>query len=375
MGNTSEPARTLRRLSRVAPLVALVVVVNALGDPARVVSRGAYERAVADILLSGRHAAGVSNYDERLVQRFYAEGLMKAPTVLVLGSSRVMPLRARDFAPRSFYNASVSSATLHDILALHELFAARGDGPSLLVIGVDPWMLRPNEKMVAWQTLAPEYERACRKAALPECDQAPLLAGPWRLLAALASPSYFQASSAALWGRLTGGEAGAQALQAVSDDAAAPQLAVRRADGSIRYAEAFGRDKEQVRAAARDYGRDFERGRIVFLPPAAPPHPRFLQMLEAFLRLTRAAGTEVWLVLAPYHPDAWSALSVDGSMIVQAEAAVRGVGAALQLRVLGSFDPRRAGCPEAVEYDDPVHARESCLERLIVPRPAPDPSP
>ena len=371
MGNATERARTLRRLIRVAPLAALVVAVNALGDPARVVSRGAYERAVADILLSGRHAAGVSNYDERLVQRLYAEGLQAAPDVLVLGSSRVMPLRAGDFAPRSFYNASVSSATLHDVLALHELFASRGGGLSLLVVGIDPWMLQPNEKMVGWHTLAAEYERACLKAGLPECDQAPLLAGSRRLLNALVSPSYFQASSAAFWRRFAGGGAVAQPLTAVSDDGAAPQQAVRRADGSLRYAQAFGQDQEQVRAAARDYGRDFERGRIVFLPPSARPQPRFLQLLEAFLRMTRSAGTEVWLVLAPYHPDAWSALSADGSMIVQAEDAVRGLGAALRLRVLGSFDPRRAGCPEAAEYNDPVHARESCLERLIAPPPPP----
>ena len=110
---------------------------------------------------------------------------------------------------------------------------------------------------------------------------------------------------------------------------------------------------------------------LVLVSLIARPQPRFLQLLEAFLRMTRSAGTEVWLVLAPYHPDAWSALSADGSMIVQAEDAVRGLGAALRLRVLGSFDPRRAGCPEATEYNDPVHARESCLERLIAPQPPP----
>lgn len=365
MKSESEWPRTLRKLIRVAPLFALVAAVNAIGDPGQVVSGSAYERKVADILLSGRHAAGVWAYDDRAVQRLYAEGLAAAPDVLVVGSSRIMPIRARAFAPRTFYSASVSSATLHDILALHELFAARGGGPSLLVVGVDPWMLQPNETMTGWQTLSPEYERACSKAALSDCDKAPLFAATRRSLGALVSPSYFQASSAELWGRLVKGETEERRVTAVTDDAAAPRQLLRRADGSLRYPLDFGQDEEQVRAAARIYGRTFERGRIGYLPPHARPQERFLRMLEAFLRATLDAGTEVWLVLTPYHPDAWPALSADGSMIPQAEDAIRGLGAAARVRVLGSFDPRRAGCPLAAEYLDPVHPRESCLERVI----------
>ena len=373
MTHSSEAARTVRRLALVFPLAAIVVVVNALADPARVTSSGAYERAVADILLSGRHAAGVSNYDERLAHRFYARGLTAPPDVLVLGSSRVMPLRARAFAPRTFYNASVSSATLYDMMALDDLFAARGNGPSLLVIGVDPWMLQPNETMVSWQTLGPEYERACRKAGLAECDRPPLLARPRRLLSALLSPSYFQASVAAVWGRLARGEIGGQSLTAVSDETALPEQPARRADGSLRYAKTFGQDEAAVRGAARAFGQDFERGRIAFLPPTVGPRPRYLKMLEAFLGTPRPAGTEIWLVFVPYHPDAWPALSAPDSMIIQAEDAVRKLGARLRLRVLGSFDPVRAGCPTAAEYNDPVHARESCLERLLAPRSDPTP--
>lgn len=365
MIHSREAMRTVRRLALVLPLAAFVVAVNVLADPARVTSSGAYERAVADILLSGRHAAGVSNYDERLAHRFYAQGLTAPPDVLVLGSSRVMPLRARAFAPRTFYNASVSSATLYDMMALDELFAGRGSGPSLLVIGVDPWTLQANETMVSWQTLGPEYERACRKAGLPECDGPRFLAGPRRVLAALLSPSYFQASVTVTWGRFVAGGAGGQPLTAVSDDAAVPEQAVRRSDGSLRYAKAFGQDEEAVRGAARAFGQDFARSRIPFLPPKAAPHPRLLRMLEAFLKTPRSAGTETWLMLVPYHPDAWPALAAPDSMIIQAEDAVRKLAAALQLRVVGSFDPGRAGCPTAAEYNDPVHARESCLERLL----------
>ena len=366
MAPAIEAARTLQRVIRVAPLAALVMAVNSIGDPARVISRGAYERDVAEILLSGKHAAGVSDCDERLVQRLFVDGSRISPQVLVVGSSRVMQLRARNFAPRTFHNASVPSATLHDLLALHELFASRG-GPALLIVGIDPWMLQPNHGMVGWQTLAPEYGRACQRAGLPECDEAPFLAGQRRFLRALFSPSYFQASSAVLWRRVVGAEALAQPLRAVNDDTAAPEQAVRRADGSLRYAQSFGRDVQQVRAAAREFGRSFNRGGISFMPPAAGPHPNSLRSLEAFLRTIRAGGTDIQLVLAPYHPDAWPALSAEGSTVVLAEEAVRALGGSLQLRVLGSYDPQRAGCPEPAEFNDPVHPRDSCLERLLAP--------
>jgi len=368
MSSPSEWTLTLRRLGRVAPLALLVVAINAVSDPGQVISGHAYERRVADILLSGRHAAGVWAYDDRAVQRLYAEGLASAPEVLVLGSSRVMPIRARDFAPRTFYNASVSSATLDDILALHELFASRGGGPSLLIVGIDPWMLQPNDTMTGWQTLSAEHERACEKAALTDCDRAPILAGARRALRAVVSPSYFQASSGALLGRFVKGGAGERRVTAVTDEDAAPDQLLRRADGSLRYPLDFGKDLEQGRAAARIYGRDFERGQIGFLPPRAGPKERFVRVLEAFLRTTRAAGTEVWVVLAPYHPDAWPSLSAEGSMITQAEDALRRLGAASLTRVVGSFDPGRAGCPNPAEYHDPAHPREACLERLIAPR-------
>ena len=372
MKRATELSLTLRRLIRLAPLAALVVAVNALGDPGGVVSSGGYEREVSDILLSGRHAAGVSNYDDRLLQRFYAEGLKAAPNVLVLGSSRVMAVRARGFAPRSFYNASVSSATLNDIVAVHETFAARGGGPSLVVIGIDPWTFQANETMVGWQTLAAEYERACRKDALPDCDKPPVLARPRRVFDALVSPRYFQAAVAALWRRA--GETGRQALIAVSVDTAVPQQVLRRADGSLRYPEDFGQDEAAVREGARAFGRDFQRGRIAYLPPAARPQLRFVRILESFLKRRRAGGTEIWLMLAPYHPDAWPALSADGSMVVQAEDAVRKLGATTSVRVIGSFDPGRASCPAVAEFDDPSHPRSSCIDRILASGGRPKPS-
>ena len=53
---------TLRRLTRLVPLILFVVGVDVIADPARVLRDGRYEREIATILLSGRHAAGVSNY-------------------------------------------------------------------------------------------------------------------------------------------------------------------------------------------------------------------------------------------------------------------------------------------------------------------------
>ena len=375
MINTREAQWTLRRLVCVVPLAAFVLCVNTLGDPAKVISRGAYERGVADILLSGRHAAGVSEYNDRLMQRLYAEGLHAAPDVLVLGSSRVMPLRALDFAPRTFYNASVSSATLNDVLALRELFASRGGKTSLLIVGIDPWMLQANERMTAFHTLGPEFERACRKASVPDCDSVPFLTGPRRLLGALMSPSYFQASAATLWRRFSQAAGPVESLRATQDDDAEPQLAIRRADGSLRYPESFGADESQVRAGAEAFGREFGRRGMLFLPPKARPQPRFLHLLETLVRTSIASGTQVHLVLAPYHPDAWPALSASDSLVVQAERAVRGLGAALQVPVIGSYDPGLAGCPAAAEYHDPVHARESCLRRMIAQGTRPDPPP
>jgi hypothetical protein len=363
-----EMRRTLKTLCRLAPFAVLVMGVNALGDPARVLTNGGYERRLAEILLSRRHAAGISNYDDRLLQRLYASGLPLAPEVLVLGSSRVMPLRADLFAPRSFFNAGVSSATLDDILAVQQVFAERGNtgrGPSLILVGIDPWMLRANEAMVAWQTLAPEHERACREAGGPDCDAAPPLAGPRRVLNALFSPRYFQASVSSLWQRATDPVSPPALPTPVTSDTAEPSLALRRADGSLRYPNSFGIDPNTVRESARAFGRDFRREGIPYLPTAALPEPRFVHTLATFVRWQRDKGADVRLLLVPYHPDAWPDLSAPGSTVVNVEDAVRKIGADTAVEVLGSFDPNRAGCRDGREFDDPSHPRASCLERIL----------
>ena len=75
-------------------------ILNFTVDPAHVLSPSTYEKALAEILRSGHNASGVTNYDDRLLQRYLVEGRWPAPDVIALGSSRSYKWRARHFQNR-----------------------------------------------------------------------------------------------------------------------------------------------------------------------------------------------------------------------------------------------------------------------------------
>ena len=137
--------------------VLTVAATNYCVDPAQLFSGGNYEKGVAGILLSGNNVANVSNYDERLLQKAYVNNLKRRNDVIVLGSSRSMQLRSHLFPGMSFFNHGVSGASIEDYLAIYELYEQRELAPSVVVLGLDPWILNQYSKQDRWESLRWEY--------------------------------------------------------------------------------------------------------------------------------------------------------------------------------------------------------------------------
>jgi len=134
-----------------------VASTNYCVDPAQLFSDGNYEQGVADILLSGNNVTNVSNYDERLLQKAYINNLKRGNDVIVFGSSRSMHIRSHLFPGMSFFNHGVSGASIEDYLAIYELYEQRKFVPSIVVLGLDPWILNQYSGQNRWKSLRWEY--------------------------------------------------------------------------------------------------------------------------------------------------------------------------------------------------------------------------
>ncbi len=322
--------RLLFKLTWFVPLLLLVAGVNYAVDPANLFHPAVMERQVAGWLSNGQNVEGLSDYDERKLQLYWLEGLKAPRPTAVLGSSRAMGLSGEDL-----YNHSVSGATLPDYLALGQLYRDRGWTPKKLLVVADPWLFNRMNRETRWKSLYPQYTKARQELGLA----APAGSGVRLDLALeLLSPSYFQASLEKLFRPHSQGMVRPTA-------AWEGEQAIKHADGSLLYGKSAREESvESVRARAI---KQITTPPVYGLERYEELDPEKQREFEAWLSSWKAAGTEVELVLAPYHPEAWRRITSSPrfARVLEAETWLRSLG----YPVRGSYNPQ--GWTEADFYD------------------------
>lgn len=364
--NRSAPGtmrHTVSRLARFAPIAIGVVAVNVLADPAHVIrlrpdNSDGSEARLAEILASDSNAVGPTGYDELRMHRELARRLTAAPDVLILGSSRVFALRQDQFRGARVRNAAISGASMSDVLTAYWLYSggATRSAP-LVIVGLDPWMF--NHLRVGATTAELADPRAARRAlALPAHSLRPLLRHLNTRARAVISPKYFQRSFAAL-ARSRGTSIGFRGtLQSDNEDL------TRLADGSIRYPKAMRqRSAPAVEAAARaDASADPLYGLAGFERVA----DENVAELEALFRNVEARGGRVTVLLMPYHPIVFRAISESPRYraVGETETTIRRTANRHGIPVLGSYNPLIVGVT-ASDFYDGLHMKEESVRRVF----------
>jgi hypothetical protein len=223
----------------------------------------------------------------------------RQPSILVLGSSRVMKIRDFMFHPleSSFYNAGGMLQTLDDLTEYADMVkAGELPKPRVAIVAVDPWWLKPQEAGgQSW--LAPERMRdeAYRFAAHIGAARILMHARPvpWReALAGAGSPSpYYKKPCIGTFAIRHGAgfrsDGSRQEMPAVVLDFIKNPVYVDREEPPI-----IDRIRENLRQ---------------FSLPAQIDSPRVGELLAAFETLT-GAGVEVRPFLAPFANEAVAAL-------------------------------------------------------------------
>ena len=164
-----------------------VILVNIIIDPANIIS--GIEVKIAEYISEGYNVTNVQNIEERLLQKNIIQNLLYSPSIIILGSSRIMQI-GKKYYGNSCFNNGVSGASIEDLLAIYQLYIENGHANSIekVVIGIDPWLFNKNNGQNRWESLSNEYYTFIEKD-VPFVNRIPLYK-----YSQLVSPSYFQTS-------------------------------------------------------------------------------------------------------------------------------------------------------------------------------------
>jgi len=331
------------------PVFILLVSVNYVGDAANLFSKN-FEMKVAEGILSGNNVTNVSDYNERLLQKYVVTRSSLCPDILVLGSSRTMEISSAYFPGRSFFNNSVSGATIEDLTGIYELYEQKKCHPKNIIIGLDPWTLNKNNGQVRWQSLAREYNIFLRELKMDTVPNEETV----NKYSQLISPSYFMASLRAL----------GKSKKPLPVKTDVNSTFTRLRDGGVSY----GDDHRnltllQIEAKAREYAAV---NNIYSVEKFDELSPGVVFVLEHFIAKLKREGISVTFFLSPYNPIVYHIFETNNQYkeIRQSEIYYRSLASKYNITVLGSFDPQVCGMDQSFFYDG-MHCNSKGIKALL----------
>ncbi|AEF99601.1 hypothetical protein [Methylomonas methanica] len=336
--------------------LATVAGINYHYDPANIFSDRTYEAGVGRLLSEGKDVGNVTDFDERLVQKFFAERLKSRRDVLVIGSSRAMNLESKHFSGKSYYNASVSGASMEDYYAILQIYRDINKLPKLLVLGVDPWVFNRNNEQTRWKSLEQEYLRSVKENESGQYVLGPAIEWQFSKLQQLFSFDYLRTSLK---------YSHREDRDYYVTTAAELDVNIHRADGTITYKREFShRSSEQVADWVR---KQLLKTPLYSLGGYKELDLAYIKQFEALILNLYAEGTKVILFLAPYHPDFYKVMNDATSpyrRVIDAEDYLYHFAETHKFPIFGSYNPRRIPCSRG-DFFDEMHPRPICIDKIF----------
>ena len=350
--------RFASRLLFLLPIPLVMILTSWFVDPDHVRDPDSYERDIAQLLLEGKGVTNVYYPDEAAIMAWYFDGRADAPEVLVIGSSRTKLIRSDSFPGETFFNASLSGASLTDYLALTHLLEERGPLPRTMVIELSTHLLKADIVSVwpRFEGIAGELEsNLITGAPVPDPRVTrPSLESYSRFL----GPDYFQLSLFSFLDSRFGGGQGREARVYLEGDE--PTGLTYLPDGSEIFPESRRKNlgSPEVTALAIAAG-----DATLAIPGEIDAHRQ--QVLEAWLAHLQAQGVEIILYLAPYHPRTYEIMMTNQNRIV---VDIQNYYVEMARRkgysILGSYNPADIDITGEVFYDA-THITPEALARLL----------
>ena len=331
------------------PAFIILVSVNYFGDAANLFS-GNYEIRIAKGMLSGNNVTNVADYNERLVQRYVVGHSKMCPEVLVIGSSRTLEIDSSYFPGKTFFNNSVSGASIEDLVAIYEMYEQKACKPKNIIIGLDPWTLNKNSGQTRWVAINSEYNaflRELNKDTITQNDD-------MNRYSQLISPSYFISSLNALI------KSRKLAIVKTTNN----PMMTRLSDGSVSYgADYRNRTPAQISDMAKEYAKV---NNIYSVENFNELSPQAIFLLESLVAKLEKEHVGITFFLSPYNPIVYHIFETNKqySQISQSEIYYRDLAKKHGITVIGSFNPRACDMDETLFWDG-MHSKPAGLKKLL----------
>ena len=332
------------------PILLLVPLVNYFGDGGRLFAND-YENKIANILASEKLATNIYNYDERILQREITEVLNHKPDILVLGSSRSLLIK-QEFVPRNkeIYNSSVSGASIEDLISIYQLYKAKGNLPSQIILGIDPWMFNENNGQVRWKSISKQYNLFFNK----ESNLSNTIGiGKYRQLFSF---SYFQSSLKLIPDVIT------RKNLPIPSDIEENETITKLLDGSIKYGNNYRLiSPEKVMQSALEYKSNTP---IYLLGDYTELSKDCISKFTSLIEDIEKQGIAVAFFLAPYHPIVYDEIEKEYPKVLESEQFIIDYARQKSYPVIGSFNPSKTKT-NALFFYDGMHLKEEGVEKII----------
>ena len=337
------------------PLLMIITATNFFVDPAHLYENGKLEKGIADILSSGQNVGVVSNFDDRLIQKFRIVKLARMPDIVIIGSSRSMQIGSNVFQDKYVINNAMPDATLGDYLGILFNYDKNNEWPRTIILGVDPWVINSKSGEYRWESFKEDTFAMLKKLNIPSGDLKETLITPQ--LANIISISYFQQSVKKIFEKksrpneyfATNLEIGSNYDVLLKDGRRSYNMSCR-----IRSAKEV---EKFANTEIKDQNQDFQ---------FREPDPKWENILEKLVIYLQSRHVDVVFYLAPYHPLVYSSflVSSQNKIIVDIENYYKDFAKRHMLRIIGSYDPSKANLSDKDFYDG-EHPTKEAVEKIF----------
>lgn len=333
-------------------IISLIMIINLISDPSNLFSN-TIEEKIATYISSRQNVTYATNVNERVLQKLIIEKLTFTPETVVLGSSRVMLVGNDHIKKNTFFNSSVSGASLEDIIAIHNIYLRNNKAPSNLVIGIDPWMLNDNSGQDRWRSIKYYYD-----SYKTEETNFSSLSSTLYNYKQLISLSYFQSSVLNILKKRFNIF---EAPQVDSTEKWVNDTFTKRSDGTICY----DRDYRDVTSEEIDQkARNYLSSEIYGLEKFYNISEDLVEELQIFFAYLQKQNIDVSIILMPYHPIVYDYLMVHYPIVKKVEEYLNEFTISIGTKLKGSYNPYNYSLTTDDFYDG-MHLNEQGISKVL----------
>lgn len=331
----------------ILPILILLVSVNYFGDKGSLF-QNAYEKEMVNIIASGQYVTNIGNYSERVFQKELIGSNHVHPNLVVLGSSRTMPIHSDFFPEHTLLNNSVVGAVIQDIIGYYQLYKNLDKLPEKIIIGIDPWVFNEYEPEKLWIFMAEHYHEFMGS----EQQQFYHLSKYKQLV----SFSYFQQSFSRFMKVIK-----RKKIPPKPTNSKLNSWPTRLTDGSLAYHKALVNiTSEEVEKNISSFMEGGIYGLDFYNELSEKKINEFKKVIDdMFLH-----NIEIEFILIPYPPKVFDRIQEKYPLVHQTEQYIYDFAILHHIKVYGTYNPYTLGMDNSF-FIDGMHCNEKGIERVL----------